>query len=114
MSSFQQKGYVRRSAIVSTILGKFFLTCDGFFHPLSLIKGSEEKKSKNVENCHYPVEKTTIIQEIDFEWQQRVNENVKKQSQCNCGQWNIGINYIGYKVFIKFHRRGEKFTVGAV
>ena len=35
-----------------------------FFHTLSLINGYEEKKSKNVENGHYPVEKTMIIQEI--------------------------------------------------
>ena len=62
------KKYILRQAVRKIFLTceeKFFLTCDGFFHILSLIKGCEEKKSKNVENRHYPVEKTTIIQEIN-------------------------------------------------
>ena len=49
--------------------GKFFLTCDGFFHTLSLIKGCEEKKSECLENGYYPVEKTMIIQEIFLFWE---------------------------------------------
>jgi len=67
VSTILGKKYILRQAVRKIFLTceeKFFLTCDGFFHILSLIKGCEEKKSKNVENCYCPVEKTTIIQEI--------------------------------------------------
>ena len=71
----------KKLVIVSTILGKKYILRQAvrkinfphmwwifpwgklFFHTLSLIKGCEEKKSKCVENGHYPVEKTRKIQE---------------------------------------------------
>ena len=72
----------KKLVIVSTILGKKYILRQAvrkinfphmwwifpwgklFFHTLSLIKGCEEKKSKCVENGHYPVEKTRKIQEM--------------------------------------------------
>jgi hypothetical protein len=43
-----------------------FLTCDGFFHTLSLIKECEEKKSKCVENGHSKLEITRKIKKMSF------------------------------------------------